>query len=129
MDDANDLFEAIEGLKSAALAHDNDRISDICSLLDRFSEPEGALLIAELLGENFPDECTSRFFERTENEVSDSTKELIPHGLEVLARKTQVAILRQEAIQELERLLRHSSEGVRKEATLSLGRIPKTGKT
>jgi len=91
---------------------------------DKFGgEFMGPFLVAEMLGEFYPDSHTLETLITLNRTSKPLARELVPLGFENLARSTSNQALRESAIAELKTLLQDASEPVRHEAALSLGRI------
>ena len=88
----------------------------------RFSDPTGAMLIAELLGENFCDEEALQQLTELSSQAPMPARALVPHGLRSLAQTTVDAALRQKAIARIKVLTKDPVSEVRKEAALALAR-------
>lgn len=95
----------------------------LVAAFDKFGDFLGPFLVAEILGEFYPDQNTLAVL-MTLNRISKApARELVPLGFENLARATNDQTLRESAIRELNALLNYDLEAVRYEAALSLGRI------
>lgn len=90
---------------------------------DRFGDWMGSFVAAEMLGKFYPDEETLGRLSILSRTAAMPARELVPHGLDTLARATQDDALRDGAIKELQRLLNDNSDAVREEAAISLSRI------
>jgi YD repeat-containing protein len=87
---------------------------------DKFGDWTGAFIASEVLGELYPDRDTLAILTRLSKTARDPWRELVPHGMEKLARTTQDHTLRAAAIEELRLLLQDKSEALRREASGSL---------
>lgn len=97
---------------------------------DRFGDWMGPFLASEILGEFYPNGDTLSILKKMSKAARVPARELIPHGIETLARTTQDELLRGLAVQALELLLKDDSEAIRKEAAISLrkvGQKPESG--
>lgn len=94
---------------------------------DRFGDWMGAYLASEMLGKLYPGRETLEILTRLSRTARSPARELVPHGIEILARKTQDKVIRSLAILELELLLKDDSEAVRREAAASLKKVGEAG--
>ena len=93
---------------------------------DKFGDSMGPFLASELLGKFYPDEDTLTVLKKLTKTARPPARELVPHGFETLARKTQDESLRRLAIHELESLLKDDSEAIRSEAAASLKNVSRS---
>jgi len=90
---------------------------------DRFGDWMGPFLASEILGEFYPDGDTLAILKELSKAARVPARELVPHGIETLARTTQDELLRGLAVQALELLLKDDSEAIQKEAAISLKKV------
>jgi hypothetical protein len=83
----------------------------------------GAFLSSEILGEHYADESTLSTFVRLAKTATLPARELVPHGIEYLAKSTQDESLCVKAVSELRELKQSGSEAIRKEAIISLQKL------
>ena len=98
----------------------------LAKAFDKFGDFMGAFLAAEILGRFYPDQNTLATLITLNRICKPPARELVPLGLEKLARTTDDQALRQSAVRELNALLEDDLEAVRYEAALSLDRIERT---
>jgi hypothetical protein len=92
---------------------------------DRFGDWMGPFLASEILGKFYPDGDTLEILKKLGKAARVPAGELVPHGIETLARTTKDETLRDLAIRELQKLGESDSEHVRREAQISLEKIKK----
>jgi hypothetical protein len=68
---------------------------------EKFGDWMGPFLVSEVLGKFYPDENTLAIFKRLSEAVRPPALELVPHGLETLAKTTHDETIRSEAVREL----------------------------
>jgi hypothetical protein len=95
----------------------------VIDTFDKHADWMGAFLSSEILGEHYPDDSTLSAFKRLAKTATLPARELVPHGIEYLAKSTQDESLRVKAVGELRELKQSSSEAMRKEATISLQKL------
>ncbi len=93
---------------------------------DKHADWMGAFVGAEILGERYPDESTLSIFVQLAKNAALLARELVPHGIEYLAKSTQNESLRQKAITALQSLQQSDSESMRGEAAISLRKLGHT---
>lgn len=102
---------------------DEDRRRLKALVIDKFDKHAdwmGAFLSSEILGEHYADESTLAAFAHLEKAAQFPARELVPHGIEYLARSTKDESLRMKAVCQLRELKENASEAIRKEALISL---------
>jgi hypothetical protein len=92
----------------------------LVATFDRGNNWMNAFVIAEILGERYPDLQTLVIFENLSRTAKLPERALVPHGIEYLADTTADKSLRERAIALLEQLQSDASEQVRDEVSQSL---------
>jgi len=96
---------------------------------DKFGDWMGPYLASEILGKFYPDGDTLAILKKLGRSARSPGRELVPYGIETLARTTQDELLRDVAVRELKLLLENDSEPVRREAAASLKKLGKNIET
>jgi hypothetical protein len=115
------LLHTINSFWELFAAHRTEEFRNILTAtFDRDNNWMNAFVIAEILGERYPDLQTLAILENLSRIAKLPERSLVPHGIEYLAKTTADKSLRERAIALLEHLRSDSSEPVRDEASRSL---------
>lgn len=95
----------------------------IADSFDRFSNWMGAFIVGEILGEHYCDEWAMDRLAALARSAQMPARSLVPHGLESLARGTQVEKLRLSAVETMRTLTKDVEPTVRDEAVESLRKV------
>jgi len=105
-----------------------DLASSLGSYVPRALDAVSAFLAIELIAEIWKDRRSAdAIIAVKERAISDETLALVAHGFDWLAKRTSDGLVRQECVQELEALSRHSSPEVMAEAQSALTRLMRKG--
>jgi len=107
------------------LEHRNKVNPILLKAFDRFGDWMGAFVISEILGERYCDEASLDALRGLSRTARQPARQLAPHGLEYLARTSEDDGLRKRARRALEDLVKSTDAEVRREATISLGKLKK----
>ncbi|MFN0062071.1 MAG: hypothetical protein ACKVPX_06105 [Myxococcaceae bacterium] len=100
-----------------------DLAAAIGDAFDGFSDWMGAFVAGEILGEKCADAFAAKRLRELARTARLPARELVPHGLEYLARATRDEDLKKQAIDTLRLMLRDANERCRGEALLSLKKL------
>lgn len=95
----------------------------IADSFDRFAHWMGAFVAGEILGDRYCDAWSMNRLAALAKSARMPARSLVPHGLELLAKTTQLPELRLAATEALRRLTKDDQSSVRDEANESLGRV------
>jgi hypothetical protein len=89
----------------------------------RFGNWRGALVVADLLGDHYADDCAFDVLETMSRSAPPPHRALAAYGLGKVARKTSSGALHERAIEKLRVLANNESDDVRREARAALARL------
>jgi|SRR6266852_1275221 len=98
----------------------------VVDTFDKHADWMGAFVSSEILGEHYADESTLATLARLAHVANLPARALAPHGIEYLAKTTQLEALRVLAVCQLQELRQSDSEEVRQEALISLSKLGST---
>jgi hypothetical protein len=121
-----DVISRVDNWNTLTLSQKEELRGVLVMAFSRFAHWMGAFITVEIIGGLYADEGACDALVRLCSPGTSPGRELVPHGLELLAKKARSADLRERARTVLRELLLHDDPAVRSEAALALRDLPPT---